>query len=173
VGLVYGRVRTLCSLLEEALLPMAAATGDESFREAIEAAGTLYPRLTRFVQGTTGTALVDVAAIQKLWVDNRLNPPFSAAQLRNSLLGLGMPAGNPPPSSPAPRLEQVLTGLIFVRNLTSHRYPILLSGTRVEWFETWGGHLPAVNRAILWAALTLWGLMRHFLKQGNEGVQSA
>lgn len=162
VGLVYGRVRTLCNLLEEALLPMSEETKDSSFRTEVERASTLNPRLKRFVRGPGGeVTLVDVDAIDKMWADNKVVPPFSGAELRRSLVGLGMPAGDPPPP-PLPTLEQVLTGVIFIRNLTSHRYPVLLRGTRVDWFETWGGHLPAINRTILWAALALWGLTKNF-----------
>jgi len=170
VALVYGRVRTLCSLLEEALLAMAEELGNPSFRSETESAPTLYPRLTRFVRGPSGDSkLISVGAVNDLWANNKLLPPFSGAELRQSLVGLGMPTGNPPPHTPAPTPEHVLTGLVFIRNLTSHRYPVLLKGTRVDWFETWGGHLPAINRTILWAALALWGLARHFRTPVTEG----
>jgi hypothetical protein len=171
VGLVYGRVRTLCSLLEEALLPLADETGDPSFRNEVECASTLYPRLTKFVRGPRSkNTLVDIAVIDKLWAENKLVPPFSGAELQRSLIGLGMPSGNPPPPTPAPTLEQVLTGFVFIRNLTSHRYPVLLRGTRVDWFETWGGHLPAINRTILWVALALRGLTNLFSKKRDTSI---
>lgn len=165
VGLVYGRVRTLCSLLEEGLLPMSEECRDAAFRGDVERASTLSARLKRFVQGPSGkNSPVNLGTMERLWASNRLVPPFTAAQLRTSLVGLNMLAGNPPPAAPAPTLEHVLTSLLFIRNLTSHRYPVLLDGARVEWFEAWGGHLPAINRNILWAALALWALTRTFRK---------
>jgi hypothetical protein len=163
VGLVYGRVRTLAGLLEEALLAMAERTGNTRFRDAVESKATLCPRLEAFVRGPSGRLdLVNLGLIRRLRTQASLKPPFSGAQLSASLSALGMYGGNPAPTAPAPTAEQLLAGLIFVRNVTSHRYPILLGGFRVEWFETWGGHLPAINRHISWAALLLWGMSRRF-----------
>src|SRR5437879_11359913 len=51
IALVYGRVRTLCALLEEALLSLAEYTGHHVFQAEVENQTALQARTLRFVKG--------------------------------------------------------------------------------------------------------------------------
>lgn len=84
-------------------------------------------------------------------VSNRLD-----RHLSQSLRGYGIHAGNPHPSIQRPVPERALAGLIFIRNLTSHRFPAPVEERGTGWFKVWSKHLPAINRTILWGALLLW-----------------
>lgn len=162
IAMVYGRVRTLCSLLEEALLSLAESTGDVAFWKAVEKQPTLQPRLDRFLRGPTGRAkLVAWPQVQRFATANKILPGMDARTVAASFAALGMPAGKDP-RGVVPSPEQVLGSLIVLRNFTSHRFPIVHATGRVAWFEAWGNHLPAINRTVLWAALMLWAITRKF-----------
>lgn len=160
VAVVYGRVRTLCALLEEALLSMAEYTGDAEFRDAVEEQHLLRRRLVRFLQGPGGgTQIVSVPELERLADANGIRPGMDSGEVRVRFLALGIPSRQATQAPQSP--EQVLASLVVVRNLTSHRFPILQAGRRVPWFEAWEEHLPAINRAVLWAALMLWAVSCH------------
>jgi hypothetical protein len=162
IAVVYGRVRTLCALLEETLLSLADHTGDTAFGLAVEKAHTLGKRLPRFLAGPAGSAsLVGATQVKALVDANRIMPGMDAQEMGHRFAVLGMPSHHTATTfSQTP--EQVLASLIVVRNLTSHRFPIIRGGAPVPWFTAWGDHLPAINQAIRWAALMLWALARHF-----------
>jgi hypothetical protein len=155
-------VRSLCTLLEEALRSFAEITGDAAFADDVEARGVMSRRLGAFLKGPAGKASPvrpeDVLGLNDKW---QVWPPVAAARLEACLDALGMPAGDPPPGL-GPDSVQTLAGLVFVRNLTSHRFPIVLSDARAQWFDTWGDHLPAINRTVAWSGLALWALTKYF-----------
>jgi hypothetical protein len=161
VAVVYGRVRTLCALLEEALLSLADSTGHAAFSEAVEEQHLLRRRLVRFLRGPGGRSqLVNVPQLEQSADANAIRPGMDSPEVRTRFLALGIPsrqANTQAPQSP----EQVLASLVVVRNLTSHRFPIIQAGERAPWFEAWGEHLPAINRAVLWAALMVWAVATH------------
>jgi hypothetical protein len=162
IALVYGRVRTLCALLEEALLSLAEHTGRAAFRAAVEKQATLHPRALRFLKGPgRRPSLVKLSQVMRLANYNKIEPGLDAPTMAAKFVALGIPSGTNP-STLVPTPEQVLAGLIVIRNLTSHRYPILRAGARVSWFEAWGNHLTAINRTVLWSALILWALANRF-----------
>lgn len=161
VALVYGRVRTLCALLEELLLSLADYTGDALFRDAVEERPTLRPRLVRFLQGPRGRShVVNVGRVQQLADANSITPGMDSPEVQARFLALGIPGRHVTPQ-PSQGPEQVLASLVVVRNLTSHRFPIVQAGARVPWFEAWEEHLPAINRAVLWAAMLFWAVASH------------
>ncbi len=161
IALVYGRVRTLCALLEEALLSLAEYTGHAAFRAAIEKQPTLHPRLLRFLRGPGHPSqIVNRKRVGDLAVGNSIKPDTTSQEAEARFLALGIPSGNAPPQTPQTP-EQVLASLIVARNLTSHRFPIVQGGARVRWFEAWGEHLPGINRAVLWAGMMLWAIAVH------------
>ena len=162
ISMVFGRVRTLCALLEEALLSFADFVGDADFTKSVESQAMLSCRLGAFLKGRAGkTSPVSPREVVALNKKCRVNPPVPSTCLETSLDALAMRAGDPAPL-PGPDSVQMLAGLVFIRNLTSHRYPIVLSDVRANWFETWGQHLPAVNRTVPWSGLALWALTKHF-----------
>jgi len=161
VAVVYGRVRTLCALLEEVLLSLADFVGDAPFRDTVEALSTLRPRLSRFLQGPSGRSqLVNVGRVQQLADADSITPGMDSRDVQARFLALGIPGRNVTPQ-PSQDPEQVLASLVVVRNLTSHRFPIVRAGERVPWFETWEQHLPGINRAVLWSAMLLWAVAVH------------
>ena len=162
IAVVYGRVRTLCALLEEALLALADHTDVTALGLAVEQAHMLRKRLIRFLGGPTGiSALIDAAQVKALVDASSIMPGMDASEMGNRFTALGMPSRNAAVVfSQTP--GQVLASLIVVRNLTSHRFPIVRAGERVPWFAAWGDHLPAINQAVRWAALMLWALAGHF-----------
>lgn len=162
ISMAYSRFRVLCALLEEALRTFAELTTNADFIGNVEKKGTLSPRLREFLGGPAGkTQPVPAACVKTIGEAYAVFPPIGSVQIETSLDGLCMPAGEPP-SLPGPDSAHVLAGLVFIRNLTSHRYPIVLPNGRADWFDGWGGHLAAVNRTIAWSGLTLWALTKHF-----------
>ena len=161
VAVVYGRVRALCALLEEALLSLAEFTGKSQFRDDVEGRSTLRPRLVRFLQGPLGRSqVVNVGQVNQLVDANSITPGMDSGEVQARFLALGIP-GRHVTLQPSQNPEQVLASLVVVRNLTSHRFPIVQAGQRVPWFEAWEAHLPAINRAVLWAAMLLWAVAVH------------
>jgi len=144
------------------LLSLAESSGNTAFGAEVQEQSTLQPRLKRFLSGPSGGAhLVDWPVLKKLAETNKILPGMDAPTVAVKFAALGMPPGKDP-SSVVPSPEQVLAGLIVLRNLTSHRFPIVHATGRVAWFEAWGNHLPAVNRTVLWAALMLWAITGKF-----------
>ncbi len=142
--MVYGRVRPLCSLLEEALLSLAESTGDVAFWNAVEKQPTLQPRLDRFLRGPTGRAkLVARPHVQRFATANKILPGMDARTVAASFAALGMPAGKDP-TGVVPSPEQVLGSLIVLRNFTSTRFPIVPATGPLAWCGA-GGSLGALS----------------------------
>jgi hypothetical protein len=157
VARLYGRLRTLAALVEEGLFAMAEHTGKLQFAVEVEAQMTFKPRLSRYIQGPLGTdTTVDNGALTNLYRNFTVAPPVSMAELQRCFTGLGLT--NDQPVS----VEQLLAGLLFIRNITSHRFPLVGADGRQEWFPAWDEQLPAVNRTLLWSTLILWKLARRF-----------
>jgi hypothetical protein len=157
VARLYGRLRTLAALVEEGLFAMAEHTGKLQFAVEVEAQTTFKPRLSRYIQGPLGTdTTVDNRALTNLYRNFKVAPPISMAELQRCFTGLGLI--NDQPVS----VEQLLAGLLFIRNITSHRFPLVGADGRQEWFAAWDERLPAVNRTLLWSTLILWKLARRF-----------
>lgn len=170
-SIVYGRVRTLAVLLEEALVAMAEDVGDPSLFRTVSESGTLAKKLNSFMNWPKPSRRL---VVQKKIDDmnRRYNifspkkPPIPPNRLNRllsrSLRGYGIHAGNPPSPIQRPVPERILAGLVFIRNLTSHRFPVPVEGRRSGWFDVWSKHLPAINRTILWGALALWKMKCHY-----------
>lgn len=166
----YGRIRTLAVLLEEALLAFAAETGDSKFKDQVENQKTLGRRLPKFLSPPDGwSPPVSSNAVLYLTEKYRVAPPIGRMAFETSMRGLAMPPGHPAPP-PFPTPVEVLAGFTFIRNLTSHRYPIIVSGSRAEWFDAWGPHLPAVNRTMMWSGLILWALTGHYKARSTQAT---
>jgi hypothetical protein len=120
-------------------------------------------RLETFLKGPKGGkgSPVTWSNVSRLFQRNRVDQPVAPADLERCLNGLMMPA-QPPSGWRGPDSARVLAGLFFIRNLTSHRFPIVVQGVREPWFEIWGKHLAAINRTVTWSGLALWALVKCF-----------
>ena len=163
VAVVYGRVRTLCTLLEESLLSLADHVGDASFVKAVEDGYQLGARLKRFLDGARGAPpLVNAKEVLRLARASSIKPGMDAKEVATGLAALGIRGTHATGPVIAPSPEQVLASLLVIRNLTSHRFPIVRAGARAAWFDAWSEYLPGVNQAIPWVALALWAITAHY-----------
>lgn len=166
VALTFGRIRTLAALLEEGILSLAQRVNDAAFAQHIESRATLRPRLRAFLAGPGGRgSIIDPDVVQRIFQTSGaadLRPPIDGARLAAVFRNLGLVTGDAPLVVGQHAPESVLAALICLRNLTSHRFPILRDGDRAGWFDVWEEHIKSINRSVLWAAVILWLVSKQF-----------
>lgn len=168
-SVVFGRVRTLCVLLEEAVPTLAARRGGESFGYEVEMQWALFNKIKYFVGGPDRSlglvlpqTMQDLNTAYNVLKERRDVGPNFAAALSQSFSGYGMPCEADISAALPPSPEQVLAGVAFVRNLTSHHFPMASESRSTRWQQAWADHLPAINRTVRWAMLILWAIARRF-----------
>ena|SRR6266550_294838 len=166
IAVVYGRVRVMCALLEDAMISMAEQIGNADFVAAIEGEEKLKGRLPRFLKGPRSPAstLLDSSRIDALSGSNRISIGLDAKQAGDRLRALGMKGRQDQGPSIAKTPEQVLAAFVIVRNFTSHRFPIARGGERAAWFDAWSEYLPSINESMGWAGLLLWAVTKNHKK---------
>jgi hypothetical protein len=166
VALSFGRIRTLTTLLEEAILSFAQRVRHDTFADMVESRPTMWPRLVAYLSGPDGQgSLVDRRTVQHIYQRSGaagIHPPIDPARLRGVFNALGLVPGDAPIPHRAHAPEALLTTMVCLRNLASHRFPLVSDGDRAEWFTVWEEHIKSINRSVLWSALTLWAVSIQF-----------
>jgi len=151
---------------------MGKDIGNPTLFSALDEAGTLQAKINKFINFPEADKRVlsqkeidDIHSQHNIFSGNNrktIPPGMFNQSLRQSLQGYGIHAGRQPPSIPSPVPGRILAGLVFIRNLTSHRFPAPAQEEEKSWFDVWSNHLPAINRTILWGAFLLWKVTSHY-----------